>query len=208
MTTEQYVEQLLGEDADLERVKKSISEHGMPEISVAPGYGRLLSMLVTMSGAKHVLEIGALGGYSGICLMRGLPEDGRLTSLEIKAQFADVAWTNLKAAGYGERVDYIIGDAKASLSILADKGRKFDFFFIDADKENYPVYLEWAIQLANPGAVIIGDNALLHGRTIDPAKNGPSVLAMRRFNELMLRDERLTGTLLPAYDGLTIATVK
>lgn len=208
MPTEHYVEQLLGQDAELERVKQSMSQHDMPAISVAPGYGRLLSMLVRMSGAKNVLEIGALGGYSGICLMRGLPEDGRLTSLEIKAQFADVAWTNLKEAGYGNRVDYILGDAKASLAILEEKGRKFDFFFIDADKESYPVYLDWAIRLANPGAVITGDNALLHGRTIDTNKNGPSVVAMREFNERMVRDERLMGTLLPAYDGLAVAIVK
>lgn len=208
LPSEHYVQQLLGEDEELERVKRSISEHEMPAISVAPGFGRLLSMLVKMSGAKNVLEIGALGGYSGICLMRGLPEDGRLTSLEIKAQFADVAWTNLKAAGYGDRVDYILGDAKASLAILEERGRRFDFFFIDADKESYPVYLDWAIRLANPGAIITGDNALLHGRTIDAQKNGPSVVAMRTFNERMVRDERLMGTLLPAYDGLAIAIVK
>ncbi|BBH19116.1 O-methyltransferase [Paenibacillus baekrokdamisoli] len=208
MTTEQYVERLLGEDIDLERVIRVISEQGMPDISIAAGYGRLLTMLVRTSGAKNVLEIGALGGYSGICLARGLTEGGQLTSLELVQQYADVARGNLEAAGFGGQVSYIVGDAKVSLAELKEQGKKFDFFFIDADKENYPVYLELAISLANPGAIITGDNALLHGRTIDPEKNGPSVLAMRQFNERMVNDERLIGTLLPAYDGLAVAVVK
>ncbi|SDX39277.1 O-methyltransferase [Paenibacillus sp. CF384] len=208
MSTEQYVERLLGEDADLARVHQTIEQLGMPEISIAAGYGRLLTMLVRMSGAKNVLEIGALGGYSGICLARGLSDGGRLTSLELLQNYADVARGSLEAAGLGDRVEYRVGDAKESLAVLAEEGRKFDFFFIDADKESYPLYLEWAIKLANPGAVITGDNALLHGRTIDPEKNGPSVLAMREFNESMVSDERLIGTLLPAYDGLAVAVVK
>ncbi|RAP77823.1 O-methyltransferase [Paenibacillus montanisoli] len=208
MSTEQYVERLLGEDSDLARVHRTIQEKGMPEISIASGYGRLLTMLVRMSGAKNVLEIGALGGYSGICLARGLKDGGMLTSLELLPEYAEVARGSLEAAGLGDRVEYRIGDAKESLAVLAEEGRKFDFFFIDADKESYPLYLDWAIKLANPGAVITGDNALLQGRTIDPDKNGPSVLAMREFNEAMLSDERLIGTLLPAYDGFTVAVVK
>ena len=101
MSTEQYVERLLGEDADLERVIRVISEQGMPDISIAAGYGRLLTMLVRTSGAKQVLEIGALGGYSGICLARGLREGGQLTSLELVQNYADVARGNLEAAGFG-----------------------------------------------------------------------------------------------------------
>jgi predicted O-methyltransferase YrrM len=208
MSTEQYVERLLGWDADLEHVHKTIREHEMPEISIAPGYGRLLTMLVRMSGAKNVLEIGALGGYSGICLARGLPDGGKLTSLELLQDYADVARGSLEAAGLGHLAEYIVGDAKENLALLEREGRKFDFFFIDADKESYPLYLDYAIKLANPGAVIIGDNALLHGKTIDPEKSGPSVIAMRQFNERMVTDQRLIGTLLPAYDGLAVAMVK
>ncbi|MBM7563825.1 O-methyltransferase [Paenibacillus sacheonensis] len=206
--TERYVDGLLGEDADLARVHASIEAQGMPQISIASGYGKLLTMLVRMKGARNVLEIGALGGYSGICLARGLQDGGRLTSLELMQDYADTAKSNLEAAGLGDRVEYVVGDAKESLAALEKEGRTFDFFFIDADKESYPVYLEWAIKLGNPGAVITGDNALLHGRTIDPEKNGPSVQAMRTFNEAMVGDERLTGTLLPAYDGLAIAMIK
>lgn len=206
--TELYVDRLLGEDEDLARVHAKIEALGMPQISIASGYGRLLTALVRMSGAENVLEIGALGGYSGICLARGLREGGRLTSLELLQNYADVAQGNLEAAGLGDRVTYVVGDAKESLAVLEKEGRTFDFFFIDADKESYPEYLEWAIKLGNPGAVITGDNALLHGRAIDPDKNGPSVLAMRKFNEAMTNDERLIGTLVPAYDGLAIATIK
>lgn len=207
-TDEQYVDGLYGEDADLIRTKEGIAANGMPDISISDGYGRLLTMLVKMSGAKQALEIGALGGYSGICIARGLDKGGLLTSLELKADYAKLAHKHMGEAGFGEAVEYIVGDARDSLAQLAQKGRKFDFFFIDADKEGYPVYLNYAIQLANPGAVIVGDNILLRGRTTDPAKAGPSVQAVRAFNETIASDERLLSTVLPGYDGLAIAIVK
>lgn len=207
-TAEQYADQIYGVDADLEVALEGIRAAGMPEISIAPGFGRLLSMLVKMSGAKDVLEIGALGGISGICLSRELPEGGSLTSLELKDEYADLARRHMEAAGLGDRVTYRIGDAQASLAQLEGEGRQFDFFFIDADKEGYPIYLDYAIRLARPGAIIAGDNTLLRGRVIDPDKNGPSVLAMRAFNERMATDERLLSTILPAYDGLALAIRK
>jgi len=205
---EKYLDSLFGADGDLERVLAAIRGAGMPEISVAPGYGRLLTLLVGLRQARDVLEIGALGGYSGICLMRGMPEDGQLTSLELREDYAELACGNLAAAGYAGRSAYIVGEAAASLAKLAEEGRRFDFFFIDADKENYPHYLERAIELARPGAVIAADNTLLHGRTVDPAKEGPSVLAMREFNRRIAQDPRLSGVHLPAYDGLALAAVK
>ncbi|NIK67382.1 MULTISPECIES: O-methyltransferase [unclassified Paenibacillus] len=208
MTDEQYVDGLYGEDQDLVRTKKGIAERGMPDISIADGYGRLLTMLAKMNGAKTALEIGALGGYSGICIARGLAEGGLLTSLELKAEYAEVAKAHMAEAGLGDAVEYIIGDARESLAKLKEEGRTFDFFFIDADKEGYPVYLEHAIALSNPGAVIIGDNILLRGRTTDPAKEGPSVKAVRSFNQRIASDERLMSTVLPGYDGLAIAIVK
>lgn len=208
MTDEHYVESIYVEDPILAQVMEGIRAAEMPEISIAPGYGRLLTMLVTMSGAKRVLEIGALGGYSGICLARGLGKDGKLVSLELKEDFAAMALRHLTMAGFGDMVEYRIGDAADSLKQLAEAGEKFDFFFIDADKENYPNYLEWAISLANPGAVIAGDNTLLRGRTTNPEKNGPSVLAVRKFNEQIAQDARLLSTMLPAYDGLALAIVK
>ncbi|WHX50835.1 class I SAM-dependent methyltransferase [Paenibacillus woosongensis] len=208
LTPEQYSEKLYAEDEQLNKVKQSIEDSGIRDVSVVPGYGRLLTLLVKSSGAKSALEIGALGGYSGICLARGLSEGGKLLSLELKEENAAMARSNMAAAGYGEIVDYRVGPALDSLIELERQGQRFDFFFIDADKENYPVYLEYAIKLALPGAIIAGDNTLLRGRTLNPDKNGPAVLAMRKFNEMIARDERLLSTFLPAFDGLALALVK
>lgn len=208
LTPEQYGDELYAKDEVLERVTKSILDSGLKDVSIAPGYGRLLTLLVKLAGAKKVLEIGALGGYSGICLARGLPAGGRLVSLELKEENAGLARRNLEGAGFGGLAEYRVGPALDSLHTLEARGERFDFFFIDADKENYPAYLEYTINLANPGALIAGDNILLRGRTLDENKNGPSVQAMRRFNEMIARDERLISTLLPAYDGLALAMVK
>ncbi|GIP53122.1 O-methyltransferase [Paenibacillus vini] len=208
MNPEQYSEELYTEDSMLKSVTESILESGKNDVSIAPGYGRLLTMLAAVSGAEAVLEIGALGGYSGVCLARGMKQGGRLVSLELKEENAALARRNLERAGFGVMTEYMIGPALDSLAQLENRGEKFDFFLIDADKENYPAYLEYAIRLARPGAIIAGDNTLLRGRTLNPDKNGPSVLAMRKFNESIATDERLISTMLPAYDGLALAMVK
>lgn len=205
---EKYVDGLIGKDDQLDRVLEQIRHHHMPEISIKPAYGRLLTMLVQLRGANRVLEIGALGGYSSICLARGLTPGGTVTSLELLPAYAEVARHNVTEAGFGAQIDYIVGDAKASLANLHDAGRSFDFFFIDADKEGYPIYLDWALKLATPGAVIVGDNTLLHGRIANLDKQGPSVQAMRTFNERIIHDDRLLGTMLPGFDGLAIAVVQ
>ncbi|MWC28889.1 O-methyltransferase [Paenibacillus sp. MMS18-CY102] len=207
-SAERYVDGLFAEDEQWTKVREQLAANGMPDISVEPGYGRLLTLLVRASGVQDALEIGALGGYSGICLARGIREGGSLVSLELKAEFAEVAKRNMEAAGFGDAVEYRIGDAMQSLEQLAEEGRKFDFFFIDADKGGYPAYLEWAIKLARPGAVIAADNTLLRGKTIDMSRTGPSVLAIRAFNEAIANDERLIGAMLPSYDGLALAVVK
>lgn len=206
-SAEQYVESLLERDPMLEKVKEAIRARNMPEVSVAPGYGKLLTMLVSMTGASRVLEIGSLGGYSGICLARGLSKGGKLVSLELRQDYADLAYSHLREAGFGDAVEYRVGEALNSLKQLDEEGQRFDVFFIDADKGNYPHYLDWAIKLSNPGALIIGDNTLLHGRIMNPNSNGNSVTQMRKFNERMVKDPRLMGVVLPAYDGLAIARV-
>lgn len=192
----------------MQKVMKGIQDSGMPQISIEPVYGRLLTMLTRMVGTQWALEIGALGGYSGMCIARGLGDGGKLICLELKQEFAEVAKSHLQEAGLGECVEYRIGEALDQLQLLEEEGQRFDLVFIDADKGNYPRYLEWAIRLANPGAVIIGDNALMHGKTMDPGRNSPSVTAMRKFNEQIAGDPRLESTILPAYDGLAIARVK
>ncbi|WP_342565493.1 O-methyltransferase [Paenibacillus sp. FSL R7-0345] len=208
LNQEEYSEMLYQEDELLLEVKKAIVSSGMPEVSVAPGYGRLLAMLVRLSRSTRILEIGALGGYSGICLCRGFAGGGQLTSLELKAEYAKLAQSHLTKAGFGEAVEYRIGPALDSMKQLEAEGRTFDFFFIDADKLNYADYLEYAIRLASPGAIIAGDNIFLRGRTLNPERNGPAIQAVRSFNERIASDERLISTLLPAYDGLALAIVK
>lgn len=208
LTPDEYVNQLFQEDDLLLKVKEAIRSNGMPEVSVAAAYGRLLTFLAKTSKAEAALEIGVLGGYSGICIARGLRENGTLTSLELKEEYAAMARGHLEEGGFGESVEYRIGPAADSLEQLEQEGRTFDFFFIDADKENYPVYLDYAIKLARPGAVIVGDNCFLRGRTLNPDKQGPAVLAVRRFNEQMASDPRLVTTMLPDYDGLVLAWVK
>ncbi|WP_046215631.1 O-methyltransferase [Paenibacillus wulumuqiensis] len=205
---EEYMEQLIEEDELLLQIKQTIREKGMPEVSVVPGYGRLLTMLIQLSGAKRVLEIGALGGYSGVCLARGLEKDGKIVSLELQPAYAQLAHEHLRLAGYGDQVEYRVGEAMKSLHQLKEEGQRFDFFFIDADKLNYLNYLDYAIELANPGAIIAGDNLLLRGRTLNLDRNGPAIQAVREFNRRIVSDPRLTGTLLPAFDGLALARVK
>ncbi|MCQ4086980.1 O-methyltransferase [Saccharibacillus sp. JS10] len=205
---EAYMDSLAREDELLIRIKETIHAAKMPDVSVAPGYGKMLTLLVQLTGAKNILEIGALGGYSGICMARGMGEDGTLTSLELRPDYAEVARKHLIEAGFGDQTRYMIGEAVDSLAQLKAEGRTFDFFFIDADKLNYLNYLDMAIELSNPGAVIVADNLLLRGRTLNLERNGPAIQIVREFNRRMADDPRLLGTLLPAYDGLAIAMVK
>jgi predicted O-methyltransferase YrrM len=209
MSREQYVRDLYAKEDDvLVAVRESIKAKDMPAISVGPEVGKLLEILVKLTGAEKALEIGALGGYSGICLARALPANGKLVSLELLQDYADLAHENLKKAGLGDKVEYRVGEALNSLQALGDEGAKFDLFFIDADKENYINYLEWAIRLGNPGAVILADNVLWSGRVYDPENNDESTLALRAFNEKVAADERVDAIILPIGDGLTVARVK
>ncbi|WP_040228029.1 O-methyltransferase [Bhargavaea cecembensis] len=206
----EYVDEVFGgHDPVLEEVRESIRKNGMPSISVSPSSGRLLTMLVQISGARKILEIGALGGYSGICLARGFGSGGRLTSLELKEEYAELAGRNLERAGFGGQVGYMTGPALESLRELADKGERFDFFFIDADKESYHDYLEACIRIAKPGALIVADNVLARGSVADPdSEQRRYTETMRTFNKKVAAHLRLESTLIPTGDGLTLSRVK
>ncbi|MGE7118730.1 O-methyltransferase [Peribacillus sp. NPDC046944] len=193
----------------LEDVLSSIEENGMRPISVSPSSGKLLTMLVSISGAKSILEIGALGGYSGICLARGFGKEGRLTSLELEESYAKLANSNLAKAGFADQVSYMTGPALQSLEKLVDENKRFDFFFIDADKENYENYLRLCIDLAEPGALIITDNVLANGSVVDSEvipKRYTEV--MKRFNITVANHPQLESLLIPIGDGMTISQVK
>ncbi|PEB83618.1 O-methyltransferase [Bacillus nitratireducens] len=198
-----------GQDALLDEVIDSIKENEMPPISVSPSSGKLLTMIVSISGAKDILEIGALGGYSGICLAKGFGEEGTLTSLELEEKYAEVAHSNLHKAGFGKQVSYMTGAALQSLEILASDNKRFDFFFIDADKENYENYLTYCIKLAKPGAVIVTDNVLAGGSVADESvKSKRYTEIMKKFNEVVATHSNLESVLIPIGDGMTISKVK
>ncbi|GAB6876825.1 O-methyltransferase [Thermaerobacter litoralis] len=205
-----YLESLYPPDPDLERVRAGMEAQGMPDIAIRPAYGRLLTLLVAASGARRVLEIGALAGYSAICLARGLPPGGRLISLEKNPDYARVAHAHVAAAGLADRVEIRVGDALTLMpALVAEPAHpSFDLVFIDADKQHYPDYLEWSLRLLRPGGLLVADNALMHGRVADPADAAPAVEAMRRFNRRVATDPRLVSTMLPAYDGLVLARVR
>ncbi|OLS41376.1 O-methyltransferase [Bacillus sp. MRMR6] len=197
------------EDALLAEVLLSITENGMRSISVSPASGKLLSMLVSISGAKNILEIGALGGYSGICLARGFGGgEGHLTSLELEEQYAKLAHSNLAKAGFGEQVTYLTGPALQSIEKLSEENKKFDFFFIDADKENYENYLEACVNLAEEGALIVIDNVLAGGSVADlDAAPKRYTDFMKKFNETVANHPQLESVLMPIGDGMTISRV-
>jgi len=197
------------DDALLEGVLSSIQENGMPSISVSPSAGKLLTMLVSISGARRVLEIGALGGYSGICLARGFGEEGTLTSLELKESYAELAHSNLSKAGFGNQVSYMTGPALESLETLAGNQKRFDFFFIDADKGNYEHYLAYCIKLAEPGALIVADNVLAGGSVAGQGTEPRQYTKlMKAFNETAANHPQLESLLIPIGDGMTVSRVK
>ena len=208
--TNAYIDAVFNtQDPLLEGVVTSILENGMPSISVSPSSGKLLTMLVSISKAKKVLEIGALGGYSGICLARGFGSEGTLTSLELEERYAELAHRNLTKAGFEEQVNYMTGPALESLEKLIETNKKFDFFFIDADKENYENYLNACLQLAEPGALIISDNVLAAGSVVDAvAEPKRYTEVMKKYNEMVANHPRLESLLIPIGDGMTISRVK
>lgn len=205
-----YIDKLFyQEDPLLEDVLLSIREQGMPTFSVSPSSGKYLTLLVSATKAKKVLEIGALGGYSGICLARGFGEFGTLTSLELQESYAALAKENLTKAGFGEQVSYMTGPAIENLQKLVEQGKTFDFFFIDADKGNYENYLEYCIQLAVPGALIVSDNVLADGTVVDHTMTPKRYTeTMKQYNEIVAKHPRLNSVLLPLGDGMTVSEVK
>lgn len=196
------------EDAQLQQVRASITAQQMPAISVSAASGKLLTLLVAMTGATNVMEIGALGGYSGICLARGFGQQGKLTSLELDASYAEVAQRNLQDAGFAEQVTYKIGPALESLAQLATTSERFDFFFIDADKENYENYVAACLQVAQPNAIIVMDNVLAAGSVVgeDVAPKRYTTI-MKAFNDYVATYPQLQSLLLPIGDGMTVARI-
>ena len=204
---------LLPSDAALEEAQRASAAAGLPSIAVAPNQGKLLHLLARMQGARRILEIGTLGGYSTIWLARALPPGGRLVTLEAEAKHADVATANIARAGLASAVEVRLGPALESLPQLEREGLgPFDVIFIDADKPSIPDYFAWALRLSRVGSVIIVDNVVRDGKLADAASRDPNVIGVRRFHEALATEPRVSATTLQTvgskgYDGVTVALV-
>ncbi len=199
------------EDDALIAARESAAAAGMPQIEVSAQHGRLLLLLATMIGARRVLEIGTLAGYSTINLARGAGPDGRVVTLEFDPRHAEVARANLARAGVDDRVEVLVGAALDTLPTL-QQGAPFDLVFIDADKENNVAYVEWAIRLGRQGTVIVVDNVTRMGRIYDPAPDDLQATAVREMLEMMGGHPRLTTAAIQTvgaknWDGFAVAVV-
>jgi len=200
------------EDPALTAARAAADAAAMPRIEVSAQHAKLLTLLARSTGATRVLEIGTLAGYSTIALARGIGPDGRVVTLEYKPAHADVARASLVRADVADRVEIIVGAALDSLPGLASRGDRFDFFFIDADKENNPAYVEWAIELASPGAMIVIDNIARMGRVLDPAPDDAQARAVRDMFVMMGEHPRLDTAAIQTvgtkgWDGFAVALV-
>jgi predicted O-methyltransferase YrrM len=215
VAVEQYLsDAVVHQEAALRWAVQSAAEAGMPAIEVTPNAGKLLKLLVMTSRAKRVLEIGTLAGFSTIWMAQGLPDEGRLVTCEYLAKHAEVARKNVDAAGVGHKVDIRVGAALDTLPALENEDQDpFDFVFIDADKENDPQYLEWAIRLGRPGTTIVMDNVVWEGAVLDPALdevNAPGIISALK---MMGEDSRLDATVIQTvgskgWDGFALAVVR
>lgn len=210
---EQYIsDMLVPSDPVLDRALEAREEAGLPAIDVSPNHGKLLHILARMVNARAILEIGTLAGYSTIWLARALAPGGRLVTLEIDPAHAEVARANIAHAGLADSVDLRLGRALDTLPTLGDEGTAFDLVFIDADKESNADYFAWALKLSRPGSVIVVDNVVRDGAVADAASTDPLVLGVRRLNERIAAEPRVTATAIQTvgskgYDGFTIAVV-
>lgn len=209
-TVDSYVaDRLLGDDAALTATLAANAAGGLPDIDVSPAQGRMLHLLARVAGAKHILEVGTLGGYSTIELARALPDGGRLVTLELEPHHAAVARENIARAGLADRVEVLVGPAAATLATLDGP---FDFIFIDADKPSNVTYLHEALRLSRPGTTIIVDNVIREGKVLDSASEDPRVIGTRALFDAIAAVPRLTATAVQTvgvkkWDGFVLAIV-
>ena len=216
---DRYVEEtLVGADGALLQAAGASAEAGLPPIALTPALGKLLHLIARMSGARSILELGTLGGYSTIWLARALPADGRMVTLELNPSYAEVAAANVQRAGLAGLIKIEVGPAADSMrTLLAAGAGPFDLIFFDADKQGTPEYLQLALALSRPGSVIVTDNVVRGGALIDADSEDPRVQGMRRFHDLLARErvggQRVTATTVQTvgakgYDGFTLALVE
>ena len=204
---------LIDDDRTLTQAVADSVAAGLPAIEVTPLAGKLLHLLARMSRARRVLEVGTLGGYSTIWLARGIPDDGRVVTLELEQRHADLARANLERAGVSDKVEIIVGRAADTLPRIAERGDEpFDLVFIDADKQSNTIYIDWAIRLGHPGTVIVVDNVVRMGEVANPDTDDDMVIGTKRALELLGSDPRVDATALQTvgakdWDGVAVAIV-
>jgi predicted O-methyltransferase YrrM len=204
---------LVPNDEGLGHALRASAEAGLPEIQVSPTQGRMLQLLVAGLGARRILEIGTLGGYSSIWMARALPPDGRILSLEKETKHAEVARRNFDNAGVAAKIEVRVGPALETLPVLAaERPVPFDLVFIDADKPSTPAYFDWAVRLTHPGSMIVVDNVVRNGALADATSSDANVRGMREFVERAGRERRVEGTVIQTvgskgYDGFALLRV-
>ena len=205
-----YIERLFArEDEVLRELRAEIARRGMPEIYITPEEGKLLQVLLAAVGARRVLEIGALAGYSAIWMARALPPGGKLITLEIEPTYAELAREFARRAGLAGVIEVRLGVAMESLrQLVEERVAPFDACFIDADKAGYPAYLQWALRLVRPGGIILGDNVLWGGLVLEEPPRDDDTLALQVFNRRLATDPNLVSTIIPIRDGLAVAVIR
>ncbi|BAC12251.1 O-methyltransferase [Oceanobacillus iheyensis HTE831] len=210
---EYFEAKLLPDDKILNQTLDNNQAAGLPQIDVAPLQGKLLYLLTKMKSARQVLEIGTLGGYSSIWFAKAVTQNGKVISLEANQSHAEVARQNIENAGFKQTVQVLVGNALDTLPTLENAGESFDVIFIDADKQNNPKYLEWALRLANEGALLIADNVVRNGEVIDQKSEDERIQGLREFVNMLENEERIESTAIQTvgskdYDGFVIGIVK
>ncbi len=210
-----YIRQLTGEeDAALSAARESVEKFGIPPIAVSVNQGKFLHVMALARGARKILEIGTLAGYSTIWLARALPADGKLITLEYEQKHADVARENIRRAGVADKVSIRVGKAIDLLPQLeAEKEGPFDMIFIDADKPPYKEYFEWAVRLSRPGTLIIADNVIREGKVLHAEGEDEMVHGVARFNKALADNRSVVSTIVQnvgakVHDGMAIAVVR
>lgn len=197
-----YISETLIEEDPGAAARNAAEDAGLPPIAVTPGEGKFLALLARSIGARNVLELGTLAGYSTIWLAEGVGTDGRVVTIEANPRHAEVAAANLATAGVADRVRLEVGAGLDALPKLeAESAGPFDLVFIDADKRNNPAYIGWAIRLARPGAVLLVDNTVRDGRVLDEESDDPDIRGVRSGYELLAEDPRLEATAIQTVSG-------
>lgn len=201
------------EDEVLKTTEESIRENGMPEHSVSANQGQFLFLLAKMCNAKRIIEVGTLGGYSTIWLARAINGHGKVTSIEIEKNYAEVAKRNIDKAGLTNSVEIKTGNALDLLNQMELKAEPVDLFFMDADKPNYVAYFEWALKNSRKGSLIIADNVIRDGKVLDKNSKDEKVIGVRNYNEMLSKNNKVTTSILQQvgikeYDGIAISVVK